>query len=202
MLDTDRFFALFLSWVVTKWSAGDDGWTFAGLSDALSLGAGAATALSSAATTVRFEWIRGATPKRPETRRRVSGNNVLPANGASRANGNGVPPVAFGNGASNLGPGPPSPSLSRTSLALSATGTSESNHRHSFDSRLGTGEVEPSDNAQAEEDREDCEVPWNAYVVRSTADGTTDRALIGTLSPAPHHPKGTCQSTLVQCFPF
>lgn len=65
----------------------------------------------------------------------------------------------------------------------------------SFESRNGGAtETEPSSthetDADEEVDPEDSEVPWNCHVVSSPPSGPSDRSLIGTLSPAPHHPKG------------
>ncbi|KAL7411729.1 hypothetical protein BDY24DRAFT_395827 [Mrakia frigida] len=185
-------------WVVTKWTAGEDGWTFAGLSDALSIGSGAQS--QTATTTVRFEWIRGRTGKRPSNPRRASGAGSPVPGSAPKSNGALQPTVGNVLPPSSLGPGlsTSSPNLSRTSLALSNTGASENNLRMSFDSRNGGAtETEPSSlETDAEEEvlPEDSEIPWMCYVVRSNPQGgPSERSLIGTLSPAPHHPKVLAQ---------
>ena len=170
---------------------------------------GAAVQVQTTTNSVRFEWIRGRTGKRPINPRRASGaGSPIPgSSAASKSNGALQPTVGNVLPPSSLGPGLSSPNPSRTSLALSATGASENNIRMSFESRNGGAtETEPSSthetDADEEVDPEDSEVPWMCYVVRSPPSGPSERSLIGTLSPAPHHPKGESLLPLHSSFLF
>lgn len=208
------------SWIVAKWAKDDDGWSFAGITDALNSVVGgndsSSAASSSSASTggavdqYRFEWIRGRNKQQQPFRsarpvQRTSGQQA----GTMSPQFDSLAPTTTptNNGFDNGGARSyPSPSASRSSLAHSSVASP----RPSFESRrevladvVNGGGSESSAAATGDEvedeDPEDSETPWMCYVVRvstggvNTASGgvtSSERVLIGTLSPAPHHPKG------------
>lgn len=198
-------------WTITKLSLRPavDPWSFASLSDALALATPSFTAggsnsnLPTGQGTLRFEWVRGKSVKQRECeerrkRRRGSGGaaeGIGPGGSPSRSRG-GSPLLAPSNGLA-----PPSPLLGRATLApplaVGATngqGT-ETPIRRSIESRFGDAEEDgengkTEEDEEEEEDPEDSETPWFCSVVGfGGAEG--GRMSLGTLSPAPHHPKSS-----------
>ncbi|SNX82154.1 uncharacterized protein MEPE_00860 [Melanopsichium pennsylvanicum] len=86
---------------------------------------------------------------------------------------------------SRLGAGDAARSTSRPSSLIYGAGSHRS-PRHSVDtSAAGSSALHGDDDTGDESDPEDSETPWNCHLVL----GPTTRIPLGTLSPAPHHPK-------------
>ncbi|KAJ1044867.1 hypothetical protein NDA10_002833 [Ustilago hordei] len=75
-------------------------------------------------------------------------------------------------------------STSRPSSFISGAGGHRSPRRCSVDTSAA-GSSAPHEDSGDESDPEDSETPWNCHLVL----GPTTRIPLGTLSPAPHHPK-------------